>query len=485
LQASPAEHIEKEAAIGLDAGFVAEATAGKLEVKEVSFPFTGVDTDSRSISKGELFVALSGENFDGHDFVRAALERGAAGVMAQESRVRDCLPICHERERALVAVPDTISALGDLARAWRVKLNPKVVAITGSSGKTTCRDMLAAILARRFSVLVPVANFNNLIGLPLTLLRLRAHHRVAVLELGMNRSGEIARLTEICRPDVALITNVAPAHLEFLGTVEDVTRAKGELFSAMPDGSVAVVNLDDARVSDLARDLSNPRVSYGLAANEAEVRGGGVSFEDVKGMRFTLDIKGDNREVSIGAFGRHNVQNAVAAAAAAFAMGASPEEIAAGLAGYRPVSMRLNHKISPGGINILDDTYNANPASVKAAVDALAALKGGARAVVALGDMRELGGESEELHREVGRYIANSGANVLYAVGEFARATVDGAREAGMAEDKAMVCDGHEPIADALKKIVQKGDWVLVKGSRLAYMENVVSLLLDQPEGGA
>ncbi len=468
--------------MNLELDFALDAIGGELLAGNPSMVFSDVSTDSRSIGPGELFIALDGENFDGHDFVEAALNNGASGVIAATSKSNALLSLFKDKNAALVSAPDTLMALGDLADAWRSHINPKVVAITGSSGKTGTRNMTAAILGKQFETLLPESNFNNLIGLPLTLLRLRSSHEVAVLELGMNHKGEIERLTEICHPDIALITNVGPAHLEFFNSIDDIADAKGELFREVLPTATIILNMDDERVIRQAEGLSNPRVGFGVKAATADVFARDIAFEGVEGMRFVLNIRGDERPVVIKRPGEHNVINAVAAAATATAFGMSIEDIVSGLAATEAPKMRMQIEESGEGVNVINDAYNANPESVKAAIKTLHALRGLGKAVVALGDMRELGAESDRLHQEVGEFAAQAGVSHVFALGEWAESTISGARLSGMGGESVKVFPNHESMAKEIQSFVDVGDWVLVKGSRLAKMETLVDILMKKSE---
>ena len=460
------------------------ATGGVCVSAPADMAFRAVTTDSRAAQPGDLFVALVGERFDGHDFITDAVRRGAAGVIVSRLPARD-LPV------QVVRVPCTLTALGDLA-AYRRRLLPdlKVVAITGSCGKTTVKEMCAAILARRYPLLKTRGNFNNLVGLPLSLLPVCRHHRVAVLEMGMNQPGEIARLTAIAAPDVACITNVMAAHVGGLGGIAGVAAAKEELFAAAPARAVLAVNLDDPRVRRMAARCANPQVTFGRRP-EAMVRGLWPRRVGLCGMGFTLEIAGQRRRVRLPAFGGHVLADALAAAALAYALGQDIDDIAAGLAAFEPPAMRMR-VVETAGVRLVDDTYNANPGSVGAALKAVAGLRQRKRErlVAVLGDMFELGDASEVLHAEVGRMAAGSGCDLLVAVGRFAPVMAAAARSAGV--EKATVCQDRESAAELLRTLVaageiRSGDWILLKGSRGMRMEVVRDALaaaLEQRERG-
>ncbi|MEJ5359457.1 MAG: UDP-N-acetylmuramoyl-tripeptide--D-alanyl-D-alanine ligase [Desulfobacterales bacterium] len=454
---------------------VLRATGGECLSGPRETAFGGVSTDTRSLRPGELFVALRGERHDGHDFVAEALRRGAAGVLV-EARATEAQHAARGAggRAALIAVADTLRALGDLASFHRRRRRAFVLAITGSNGKTTTRRMTAAVLARRYAVLEPERNWNNLVGVPLTLLRLEPGHEAAVLELGTNRPGEIARLTEICAPDAGLITNIGPAHLEGLGSLEGVLAEKAALVYGLAPDRSALLNADDPLLRRLGRECGRRVILFGTG-EEAHVRAAGVEVAPGR-TAFDLATDAGNARVELPVAGACFVGNALAAAAAGRLLGLPPEEIAAGLAAFRPAPGRLEIRELPGGITVIDDSYNANPASVRAAIETLSALRGAARGIVVLGEMRELGAGAAAWHREAGRLAAQSGAARLYACGPWSGEVARGACEAGLSP-AAVVTGGREEIGAALRETLRPGDWVLVKGSRAAAMEAIVEML--------
>jgi len=449
------------------------ATGGRLWGTRTQAAFRLISSDSRTIEAGDLFVALRGENFDGHQFVAEVLRKGAAGLILEQPP-SEPLPV------PVVLVPDTLRALGDLAHYRRGLMRSlQVLAITGSSGKTTVKEMAAAILGRKHQVLKTRGNFNNLIGMPLSLLPVDERHEFAVLEMGMNRFGEIARMAEIAVPDAACITNVQEAHLAGLAGIEGVARAKGELFAGLPAWGTLVVNLDDRRVRKLAAKASQERVTFGRSP-QAMVRGTHIRSLGEQGMSFTLKIGEWQGRVRLAALGSHNVQNALAAAALARAVGFTPEEIAAGLAGYRPFAKRLQLQPFIAGLKLIDDTYNANPSSMLAALETVHNLRRDRKVVAVLGDMLELGTHGSAAHRFIGEKVAKLDFDYLLTVGEFAAETVAAARGAGMAKARARACADKEEIVAWLREAVgggklQAGDIVLCKGSRGMRMETIIN----------
>jgi UDP-N-acetylmuramoyl-tripeptide--D-alanyl-D-alanine ligase len=410
-----------------------------------------VCTDSRRAAPGALFVALRGPHHDAHAFVAEALARGAAAALVEH------VPAGVDPQRAFV-VGDTLRALGDLAAYTRRRWAGPVAAITGSNGKTTTKEMLASVLGD--TALRTHANENNLIGLPLTLLRVTDAHRAAVLEMGMNALGEIARMTEIAMPDVGVITNIGPAHLAGLGSIEGIAHAKGELFAGMRADRCIAVNTDDPWVVRVAARFAGRRVEFGAGGEvaAAEVRDRGFD-----GVAFTLRIGARSAPVQLRMPGRHNVQNALAAAAAAHALGIRIDAIADGLSRAAPARMRLEVVRLANGVTVVNDAYNANPASTEAALDTIARTPG--RTIAVLGEMRELGADSATLHRRVGAHAAAVGIGWLIAVGPEAEHVAAGARATGAALE-VTVCDTAAQAAALIIARWRSGDVIVVKGSR-------------------
>ena len=451
---------------------VLKATGGELLAGDLNREFAGISIDSRKISTDDLFVAIVGDVHDGHTFVPDVIAQGTRGlVINREKTGQFALAQWQAAGVTCIAVDDTTHALGDLAAFNRRRTPARVVAITGSNGKTTTRQMTACVLARQFNTLVPVGNFNNQIGLPLTLLRLTSDHQWAVLELGTNRPGEISRLAAICAPDIGVITNIGPAHLQGLGSVQGVRREKGDLLKSLGHNGKAALNADDPRVMQLARETDHEVLLFGLSSRAA-VRAGNVTETD-GGITFTLSVAGESQSVRLNSPGRFMVANALAAAAVGQLLGLSPAIIKAGLEDFRPVLNRMNLVQLTNGVTIINDTYNANPDSMKAAIATLKTMAAGKRAFFVAGDMLELGEQAESLHSQIGAEAARAGIRRLWACGEFAAAVISGARAEGMLSADA-TAGTHEQIIAALRSELQSGDWVLVKGSRGMTMEKVV-----------
>lgn len=441
----------------------AKALNGRLIGEDVRF--TGVSTDTRKIQSGDLFVALRGEHFDGADFISQSAKSGAvAALVNQDSGYR-----IQDSAIPLLLVQDTRLALGQLAASWRHKFNIPMVAITGSNGKTTVKEMLASILrvaaGSEDAVLATKGNFNNDIGMPLTLLQLNAQHRYAVIEMGMNHPGEIDYLTQIARPQVALINNASGAHLEGMGSVEAVAHAKGEIFAGLQAGGSAIINSDD-EFAPLWRTLAGAHslLEFGLS-DQADVTG--QWHPDATGMRLTAQTPSGDFTADIKVPGEHNARNALAATAAAIALNLPLESIAAGLERFAGVAGRLQRRQGRNNTVVIDDTYNANPASLKAAIAVLAQTAG--KRVLVLGDMGELGENAAEFHAGIGIAARDAGIEKLYAMGELSRDTV---REFG---STARHFDSAEALQCALEQDLNANTTILVKGSRFMKMERVVA----------
>lgn len=438
----------------------AAATLGRRAVGE-DVAFQGVGTDSRTISPGALFVAVRGPTFDGHDFVEGARRRGAVAALVERAP---------DVSIPFVLAPDAVRAFGELAAAWRNRFSDLVlVGITGSNGKTTVKEMVAAILRIRGAVSATRGNLNNEIGVPLTLCELDDEHRAAVVELGANHRGEIAALTTLARPSVGAITQCAPAHLEGFGSIEGVARAKGELFEHLPNDAAAVVNADDSYAA-LWREMAGGRrcISFGTGASaDVRVR----AAHDPGPGRVSLDTPVGVVEIELALSGAHNALNAGAAAAAAIAAGADRDAVRDGLAAVRPAKGRLESKRGPRGTEIIDDTYNANPASLRAGLGVLGA-RPSPRWLV-LGDMAELGPEGPSLHADAGRCARRHGVERLLVVGEL---SVEAARAFGGGATHFEEC---AELVERLRKELPDGATVLIKGSRSMAMERVVDAIAE------
>lgn len=457
---------------------VLKATGGVLiQGKSEGVLFRGISTDSRTLLEEELFIALKGIRFNGHDFALEALRKKARGVIVEEDRAKE-IPWDGDSSKVVIAVKDTLRALGDLARERRRRYRTPVVAITGSNGKTTTKEMIAACLKTTFPVLKTEGNLNNLIGLPLTLLNLTEKERVVVLEMGMNLPGEIRRLTEIAEPDVAMITNIHPVHLEGMGSLEKIKEEKGELFRRMKQDGSILVNQDDPRVVDLAQVFLGQKITYGIE-NPSDVRAKEVRLKE-DGTYFRVSMEGEESEIHLPLLGRHFVMNALSAIAGASLFGIPLEKAKEALEHFRPFPMRMEYKELPHKIHLLNDTYNANPRSMELALETVAEMKGKGRAIAVLGDMLELGEFGEEAHRWIGKRVSELKIDLLLTLGQKARILRDSAIRNGMRLEKTFMAKDHEEAILWLDQTIHEGDWVLIKGSRGMAMERIVEGLVKR-----
>lgn len=445
---------------------IAVCTCGKI-IGDNELEVEGISTDSRTIQAGELFIPLVGDNFDGHQFLANMPDKGIFVALASENWLSKNTP---PEELTIIVVQDTLVALGNLAQEFRNRYEIPIVGITGSNGKTTTKEMLATILEQLGNGLKTEGNLNNLIGLPKMLFKLRGEHQWSILEMGMSEPGEIDRLAQIAQPQIGVILNAFPAHLESMVSVENVARAKGELLLNLPVGGYAIVNNDDLLISMQPSPADVNRITFGCS-DTAQVKASNIRTFGTNGQHFTLTIYDNQHEVSLKAYGVHNIYNALAAAAAATALGIPTELIISGLTAFTAYDKRFNLQ-QLGQIFLIDDTYNANPASVKAALDTLLELKGNAKTFVALGDMLELGRNEAELHRMVGVQAAKV-SNKLYLYGELSKFIAEGAINAGMQNKDIITGKSHAEIAAAICGASQPGDFVLLKGSRGMKMENI------------
>lgn len=447
-------------------GEAAAACEGSVDDRWENVPVSGVSTDTRELAGGELFVALAGQSHDGHEFLAAAQERGAAAaVISDAEKAPGDLPV--------VIVEDTLIALGLLAGWHRSKMPARVVAVTGSTGKTTTKDILGQIVQRVGPAVVAEGTHNNEIGVPLTLLRLSPEDRLCVLELAMRAPGEIDYLAGIARPDVGIITNIGQSHVGRLGSREAIAQVKAELLEHLPGDGAAVLNADDFFFSVFCAMSEVPVVSFGIDA-EAGFRAINVDDGQVDSVGFRMLTPMGERDVRMTVPGRHNVMNALAAAAAASQVGATLDEIVEALEEYAGSAMRMQRVRGPRGSVVLNDAYNASPDSVDAALSVLAAAAG--RKVFVFGDMLEMGAEGEPAHRDVGKAAADAGVDWLIAVGELAAFAAEEAAERGVRADQV---DEAPQATELLRPELSGNDVVLVKASRAMALERVVEALTD------
>lgn len=442
------------------------AMCGGLVKGNIETEITGVSTDTRAIRPGDLFFALIGENSDGHEYAALAVEKGASAVVVS----RDV-----EVDGTVIKVPDTLVAMGDLAAWHRRRLNLRAVGITGSVGKTSTKEMVAAVLSRQFNVLKNNGNYNNEIGVPLTVFQLEPEHDILVQEMAMRLPGEIAELAEIVRPDIGVITNIGISHIERLGSRDAIAAAKSELLEALPMEGIAILNADDPYFEFLSTKVSRNVTSYGVS--NGDIRAENVQLDADGRPRFTVVVGGAGTrfDVALPVIGAHNVSNALAAVAVGLCFGISTEEIAAALESVESTEKRANVIKSKGKYRIIDDSYNASPDSMIGALKMLAVMDG-ARKLAILGDMKELGDQAGPAHIEVGKAAAGSGLYMIVTVGELALNIAEGAKGAGFQGEIRNYYTSEEAAA-AVKDIAQAGDVILVKASRSMATEKIVEAL--------
>lgn len=443
---------------------VLTAVGGELINGSVEAEITGVSTDTRTTKPGDIFFALVGENMDGHQFVKTAFEKGAVAAVVSG-------PV--EGQGTVIRVPDTLIALGDLAAWHRSRFNVRVVGVTGSVGKTSTKEMIYSILSKRFKVLKNEGNFNNEIGVPLTIFKLEPEHEILIQELAMRLPGEISRLAQITRPDIGVITNIGLSHIERLGSQEAIAEAKAELLQGLSDEGIAVLNADDPYYEFLASRLNGDAVSFGVTAGD--IRAENIRIDESGRPMFTVVLGSTRFNVHLPVVGEHYISNALAAATVALSFGISVKDITAGLESFAQLDKRANVFQSEGGWTVFDDTYNAAPASVKSALKTISAMKG-ERKIAILGDMRELGEYSIPTHREVGQVAADLGIDMLITVGELGKQIAHGARDWGF-KNPIREFESSDEVASVIRQEIKPGDVVLVKGSRAMEMERIVEAL--------
>jgi UDP-N-acetylmuramoyl-tripeptide--D-alanyl-D-alanine ligase len=454
---------------------ILKATGGSLVKGDKRAIIKGVSIDTRAINAGEIFFALVGKRFDGHDFIPNLEENGATGTVVNGDW--EGLSALEKPPSGLcvISVNDTLSALGDTARFWRDKYPVPLAAVGGSCGKTTTKEMIAAILGVNMTVHKTEGNKNNLIGLPLTILGLEDSHQIAVVELGISEREEMTRLAEISKPDVALLTNIGVAHISTLGGIEEVARAKGELFTMLKPDGIEVINLDDPWIVRMVDKSHRRRVTYSLNG-KGDIQLKSCEVDGLSPDKFIarFSVYDNDIVVKINSIGKHNLYNAAAAIATTFALGAGCEDIVEGLSRFIPMKGRME-LLKLDNITILDDTYNASPESVEVALKTLSTFSG--RKIAVLGDMYELGDFAKNLHKSIGATVYRLGIDLLIVYGEFKEEVCDGAVSEGMASGCVHRVATKDDIVNMLKDSMRDGDVILVKGSRAAGMEDVVEKL--------
>ena len=449
---------------------ILDPIAGKLISGDRTERFSGISIDSRTINPGELFIAIKGHNCDGHDFFEEAISKGAKGVLISErySRTRFRSLLFNNRPAVFISVADTLIALGEIARWRRNKFKGVVIAVTGSSGKTTTKDMTEHILAQKFRVLKSQASYNNFIGVPLTILDLDTSYKIAVLEMGASAPGEIRRLAEIARPDSGIIVSIGPAHLEGFGDIQAVYRAKLELLEMMDNSAVAILNGDDPKLILMARAFKPRIITFGLTEG-CDFRASQIVYSNGE-LRFLLN---DLYPLKLKMLGRHNVYNALAAIAIANQLGVGYDLIEKSLSDFCLPSSRMEMK-EVGDVRIIDDSYNSNLLSLNSALETLVELSPSARKIVIIGDMLELGPDAGAVHYRIGRKIAERGIDVLITVGDLSKQVCRAANRYGMKKEEIFDCISHTEAGRCLLDIIRAGDIVLIKGSRAMRMERII-----------
>jgi len=458
-----------------DLNTLVRATGGKILRGQGAETFRGVCIDSRALQADELFFCIAGDRFDGHDFMENAIQKKPAGIVLSRPD-KLSMDALDNSETFVLEVKDTLRALQDLASFHRDQFPVRVVGITGTNGKSTTKEMLAGIAGTRFETLKTRGNFNNHIGLPLSVLDMEASHKVAVLEMGMSDSGEIRRLAEIARPEIGVITNVSQAHMEHLKTLKDVQAAKGELFESLTEEGTAIVNADDPLVRDLAKGLRARVITFGIE-READVKASDIRPSRASGFDFTVHLFDKQFSLHMPLLGYCNIYNALAAVAAGHTLGIPAESMNTGMSRIQPMGQR-GEVIHHNEMTFINDAYNANPQSARQALELLKNFAAEGRKFFVLGDMLELGELAESSHRQLGEEIAAMQFDGMVAVGDLAKLAAEQAVHSGMNKDQVMSFESHAEAAKYLSEKVGKGDCLLFKGSRGAHMETVMEGLM-------
>lgn len=452
------------------------ATQGKL-IQGKGVEYEGVSIDTRTLKPGAMYIAIQGERLDGHHFVQEAFSKGARGVIiaSNHSKLVQDMSEFTSSGRFVIEVPDTLRALQDIAFFHRCQFDLPLVGVTGTNGKTSTKEMIASIFQERWCVHKNAGNLNNHIGVPLTLLNLESKHQASVIEMGVRGSGELKRLCEMALPSVGVITNIGSAHLETLGSLEGVARAKGELLEGLKEDSLFVLNADDPFLVKMVSEKKRLRtLSFGMV-HEADVVGEEIPSELHQGERFTIKIREGEIDVSLPLFGRHHILNALASSAVALGLGFGLGEIKRGLEKIQGVGMRMEISELSQGIHVINDAYNANPNSVKAALETLIRLSGKGSSIAVLGDMLELGKKTEAFHQEIGEQVTRGEIDFLITVGEKAHHIAKSALKMGMDPNRVWTVTDLSSATQRLLKCLQGGEWVLVKGSRRLGLEQIVA----------
>jgi len=452
------------------------AVNGKLLQGSETVIFRGVSINSRTIKEGELFVCIKGENFDGHDFFGDAFRKGAAGIILSDTKNLSTGMLGKGESPFVIQSQNTLRALQDLASYQRSLFPFRVIAVTGTNGKSTTKEMIASIIETKYKTLKTQGNLNNHIGLPLTLLKREPEHEVGVLEMGMSAAGEIKRLAEIAKPDIGVITNISAGHLGQLKTIKEIQAAKGELFDSLHKEGTAIVNADDPLVLELAKSLRIKKITYGIK-EPADIQASDIQNKGNHGFTFTAKIFDQAIPVKLPQIGYCNIYNALAALATGHSLGITGKEMNLGLKNYQQIPQR-NEQIHYEGMTLINDTYNANPQSMREALKTLKEINTQGKRFFIIGDMLELGPLSEPAHHELGQEIAGSNVDYLVTVGPLASLAAESAKVNVQQQLQIEKFNTHDEAANYLLQKVKKGDCLLVKGSRGSKMENVVQEFL-------
>jgi UDP-N-acetylmuramoyl-tripeptide--D-alanyl-D-alanine ligase len=456
------------------------ALEGHLLQGDLACPFRGVSINSRTVAKGELFICIKGDRFDGHDFLADVIEKKVGGIILSDPEKLPSKPVRSEEKPFVIHAQDTLKALQNLASFQRKRFPFQVVAVTGTNGKSTTKEMIASILETKFKTLKTQGNLNNHIGLPLTLLKRKPFHEVGVLELGMSAAGEIKSLAKIAQPDIGVITNISEGHLVQLKSLKDIQSAKGELFHALAEESTAIVNADDPLVLELARSLRAKTVTFGID-QPADVRASEIENKNNLGFQFKVSLFDKTLSVRIPYLGYCNIYNALAALATGYSLGVKEDAMTRGLENYQHMSQR-NEQTQRKGIDLINDTYNANPRSMTEALKTLNNFKTQGRRILVIGDMLELGDRSIAAHQKLGEEIAASKTNILMTLGKLASLSAKSAQ--ALAGEKIQILElaSHQEAAEFLTQETVSGDCVMFKGSRGAAIEKVLQIFIESKD---